>query len=114
LEQFTAPLAQHTFALFQLESRQIEAGLKTLEHLIESPQGVDIDIRIASLDQVTGWYIRLNRLDSARASLSSLREALARDGANDASAMKGNPRVRAQEALRVQSYEKMLSAAEQG
>jgi hypothetical protein len=113
LALFSAPLADHNFALFQLASGQTEDGLKTLEALVESPRGVDIDVRIASLDQLTGWYIRLKDLDSARASLDSLREALARDGESEASAVKDNCRVRAEEALRVRSYEKMLNDAEQ-
>jgi len=114
LAEFSTPVAEFNFALFQFESGRREAGLQTLESLVEAPQGVSTDVRIAALDQLTGWYIRLKEFDNARASLASFREALQNDSANAASEMKHNLRVRTHEALRLQAYEKALDDGPQG
>jgi hypothetical protein len=112
LETFSKPLADHTFALFQLSSGKTKDGLEALKSLVQSPYGVPVDVRIASLDQLTGWHIRLNELDRAREALSSLREAIERDSTDPSSSVSNNFRVRAEEASRMLAYEKLLSNAE--
>jgi len=114
LAEFSEPTAKLYYALFKCESGHREAGLQMLEELTEAPAGVHIDVRIAALDQVTGWYIRFKEFQKARASLDSLREALRCDSASPASTVQSSFRVRAIEALRVQSYQGELDKADRG
>jgi hypothetical protein len=109
LEEFNAPKAELHYSFFQFAAKRYDEGLKTLENIVNSPQGVAIDERIAALDQLTGRYIRLKDFDNARASLASLQEAVEKDSTNEASNLSRNARVRAEEAKRLKWYEMTLA-----
>lgn len=107
--QFSPSSASFYHALFKLESGNLSAGLESLVDLATSSRTEDTDIRIASLDQLTGWYIRLGYEDKAKAALGSLKAELERDHSDANSAMRSNERVKLEELARVRAYEKALS-----
>jgi hypothetical protein len=110
--QFSPSSASFYHSLFKLESGNLSGGLELLEELTTLSRPEDTDVRIGSLDQLTGWYIRLGYKDKAKVTLSSLQTELERDHSDANSAMRSNERVKWEELARLRSYEKALSCTD--
>jgi hypothetical protein len=108
---FSEHSARFYYSLFELESGDLRAGLQSLEALTTLSGSENTDVRIASLDQFTGWCIRVKDFAKARISCRSLREELDRDYADENWAVRSNERVKTVEFARLNSHERALARA---